>query len=84
MFKAGLEEAIVEQRGRELPRFMKYTVCEGFIQKLVNKFHQPSFDCLDTVDRIVSKVLAQLADKFLKNYPQLAAKIKVGTPLNCR
>ena len=73
-----LEVGIVKRRGRELPGFLKYSVCESYIQELVGRFQEPTTVCLDSVSHTAAEVLGHLATEHLKSYPELEARVKVG------
>ena len=68
----------MEGQGRELPRFMKYSVCENLIRGLVAQFMKPTHECLEVVSQTVSQVFSILAHGHLSNYPELESKVKVS------
>ncbi|KAI8490107.1 Mx1p [Branchiostoma belcheri] len=71
-----IEESIQTNRGRELPGFPPYSVCEAFIQKHMENFQEPASDCLLRVNQKVETVLSLLTTHWFQAYSQLNMAIK--------
>ncbi|KAI8498026.1 Mx1p [Branchiostoma belcheri] len=71
-----IEESIQTNRGRELPGFLPYSVCEAFIQKHMENFQEPASDCLLRVNQKVETVLSLLTTHWFQAYSQLNMAIK--------
>ncbi|KAI0218869.1 hypothetical protein LSAT2_029455 [Lamellibrachia satsuma] len=64
------------QRGRELPRFLKYSICETLIVEIVEKYEQPLIETLQNVSQLVGKIFVKLATINFEHLPYLDRKIK--------
>ena len=65
------------QRGRELPRFLKYSTCQVLIVEIVEKYEEPVMEALQHVSALVGETFGKLATKWFANLPHLDRKIKV-------
>ena len=65
------------QRGRELPRFLKYSICEALIVEIVEKYEEPLMETLQDVSQLVGDIFGKLATNKFENLPHLDRKIKV-------
>ena len=70
-------ELSCDQRGRELPRFLKYSTCEVLIVEIVEKYEKPVMEALQHVSTLVGETFGKLATNWFANLPQLDRKIKV-------
>ncbi|KAI0210027.1 Interferon-induced GTP-binding protein Mx2 [Lamellibrachia satsuma] len=64
------------QRGRELPRFLKYSICEALIVEIVEKYEEPLMETLQDVSQLVGDIFGKLATNKFENLPHLDRKIK--------
>ncbi|KAI0213370.1 Interferon-induced GTP-binding protein Mx2 [Lamellibrachia satsuma] len=64
------------QRGRELPRFLKYSICEALIVEIVEKYEEPLMETLQDVSQLVADTFGKLATSKFENIPHLDRKIK--------
>ncbi|XP_078591660.1 interferon-induced GTP-binding protein Mx3-like [Branchiostoma floridae x Branchiostoma japonicum] len=71
-----IKNAIVESRGRELPRFMCYPVCEAIIREHLQKFREPASACLQEVSEMVESVSTALSTAHFQAFQGLDWEIK--------
>ncbi|CAH1247538.1 MX1 [Branchiostoma lanceolatum] len=71
-----IEAEIETKRGRELPGFLPYPVCETFIREHMKEFKDPASYCLLTVNQKVESVVALLTTHWFQAFSQLNMEIK--------
>ena len=65
------------KRGKELPRFLKYSLCENIVKELLEDYKQPCFDCLQSIDSMAEQVFLFLVDKTFEQFVDLNSEFKV-------
>ncbi|XP_066282386.1 interferon-induced GTP-binding protein Mx3-like [Branchiostoma lanceolatum] len=71
-----IKNAIIENRGRELPRFMCYPVCEAIIREHLLNFKDPASECLQEVSELVESVSTALSNAHFQAFQGLNWEIK--------
>ena len=65
------------RRGRELPRFLNYSLCETIVRERLQEYKDPCFECLYSIDSLAERVFLFLVDKTFEQFDEVKSDLKV-------
>ena len=66
-----------EKRGKELPRFLKYPLCETILMEHLEKYKYPCLESLHSIDSMAEHVFSALVNKTFQPFDEISSDFKV-------